>query len=40
MAKVFTGKVAIPGDQIDQYLQALETAEAASGSLAMLIAIL
>lgn len=29
MAKVFTGKVAIPGDQIDQYLQALETAEAA-----------
>jgi site-specific recombinase XerD len=29
MAKVFTGKIAIPGDQIDQYLQAIEAAEAA-----------
>ncbi len=28
MAKVFTGKVVIPGDQIDQYFQALEQAEA------------
>ncbi|HAC64035.1 MAG TPA: hypothetical protein DCF68_10970 [Cyanothece sp. UBA12306] len=29
MAKVFTGKVAIPGDQIEQYLEALAKAEAA-----------
>lgn len=29
MAKVFTGKVVIPGDQIQDYLQALEAAEAA-----------
>lgn len=29
MAKVFTGKVVIPGNQIDQYFQALQQAEAA-----------
>jgi site-specific recombinase XerD len=29
MANVFTGKIAIPSAQIDQYLQALEAAEAA-----------
>ncbi len=28
MAKVFSGKVVIPGDQIEQYLQAVEQAEA------------
>lgn len=27
MAKVFTGKVTVPGDQIPQYLEALEEAE-------------
>jgi hypothetical protein len=27
MPKVFTGKVVIPGDQLDDYLQALEAAE-------------
>lgn len=30
MAKVFTGKIAIPGDQLDAYLQALEAAEKAN----------
>jgi site-specific recombinase XerD len=29
MAKVFTGKVVIPGNQIDQYFQVLRQAEAA-----------
>ena len=29
MAKVFTGKVVIPGDKIDEYFQALQQAEAA-----------
>ena len=27
MAKVFTGKVAIPGDKLDEYFQALKEAE-------------
>ena len=27
MAKVFTGKIAIPGDKLEEYLQALEKAE-------------
>lgn len=29
MAKVFTGKVVIPGDKIDEYFQALAAAEEA-----------
>lgn len=29
MAQVFTGKVVIPGDKIDEYFQALQQAEAA-----------
>lgn len=29
MARVFTGKVVIPGDKINEYFQALEAAEAA-----------
>lgn len=29
MARVFTGKVVIPGDKIDEYFQALQQAEAA-----------
>jgi site-specific recombinase XerD len=28
MARVFTGKVVIPGDKIDEYLEALQAAEA------------
>jgi len=33
MPRVFTGKVVIKGDQLDDYLQALEAAEKASASL-------
>jgi site-specific recombinase XerD len=29
MARVFTGKVVIPGDKLDEYFQALQAAEAA-----------
>jgi site-specific recombinase XerD len=29
MAKVFTGRVVIPGDKVDEYFQALQQAEAA-----------
>jgi len=29
MPKIFTGKVVIPGDQLDDYLQALEAAKEA-----------
>ncbi len=33
MPRVFSGKVAVPGDQIDVYLQALEEAEQAVAPL-------